>query len=311
MPTIAREGATARYRHLHLSDLVADAVFIFSGAGSEERNHIPVWDEALAQHPTRCVEIVDQQERVFAVRVNGTTRNLGLTDETSIGALFQGTAGYIDITGLSHPVWAALLRAALLTLPVVNVIYVEPAVYQAHQSPSIASLFDLTSRFAGLRPLPGFAKLGLIDRDTEQLFVAFLGFEGRRPRHLAMTLDPVPRVIPVIGLPGFAHDYGQICIASNQEFISENSAFAEIRYARASCPFEAYSVLEELRRDHPGSFMYLAPVGTKPHSVGAIWYAIEHPNDTELMYDHPVRKPGRTRGVGMSHVYRLKPNDVV
>ena len=56
--------------------------------------------------------------------------------------------------------------------------------------------------------------------------------------------------------------------------------------------------------------MYIAPIGTKPHALGAICYALRNPDTTEIMYDNPIRKPGRTAGIGQMHVYMLKPSYV-
>ena len=44
--------------------------------------------------------------------------------------------------------------------------------------------------------------------------------------------------------------------------------------------------------------MYIAPIGTKPHAIGAIVYAIKHPDKVEILYDNPKRTLHRTEGVG-------------
>ena len=42
----------------------------------------------------------------------------------------------------------------------------------------------------------------------------------------------------------------------------------------------------------------VAPIGTKPHAIGAIIYAVKHPNEVEILYDNPKRTLHRTIGVG-------------
>jgi hypothetical protein len=113
-----------------------------------------------------------------------------------------------------------------------------------------------------------------------------------------------------VGVPGFRIEYPQITHASNEDFLNEYRAHANVRLARASCPFEAFEALSELHRDCSGRYMYIAPVGTKPHALGAICYALKNPDTTEIMYDNPVRKPGRTAGVRTFHIYKLKPSHV-
>jgi len=130
-----------------------------------------------------------------------------------------------------------------------------------------------------------------------------LGFEGDRPERLLLQVDPAPKVIPVVGVPGFQIEFPAFTVACNRTFLEEYRAQSEVRYARASCPFEAYEVLTQIKRDNPDYHMYLAPVGTKPHALGTILYAIANPDRTEVMFDHPVRKAGRTKGIGVIHVY--------
>ena len=44
--------------------------------------------------------------------------------------------------------------------------------------------------------------------------------------------------------------------------------------------------------------MIIAPLGTKPHAIGAILYAIKNDERVELLYDNPYRNVHRTNGVG-------------
>lgn len=184
-----------------------------------------------------------------------------------------------------------------------RVLYAEPESYKPHPSPASATLFDLSVTFEGLAPLPGFARLAGPDDENRCLFVAMLGFEGNRPERLVLQLDPIPKVIPVVGVPGFQLEYPAFTVACNRVILDEYRAHSELRFARASCPFEAFETLREIRKDYPEHYMYLAPVGTKPHALGMILFAIANPNTTEIMFDHPIKKAGRTKGVGILHIY--------
>lgn len=108
-----------------------------------------------------------------------------------------------------------------------------------------------------------------------------------------------------MGVPGFQIEFPAYTISCNRNFLSEFRANTEIRHARASCPFEVIDALGKIRRDFQGHYMYLAPVGTKPHALGAIIFAAANEDDTEIMFDHPIRKVGRTGGVGLIHVYNF------
>jgi hypothetical protein len=49
----------------------------------------------------------------------------------------------------------------------------------------------------------------------------------------------------------------------------------------------------------------IAPIGTKPHAIGSILFAINNPDIVELVYDHPVRKKQRTEGTARLHAYHV------
>jgi hypothetical protein len=284
----------------------ANARFIFALDEVEDRANPAVWRDGIAASPERCVAILSSDESSLTYRLGSQEMKVGLTDHASL-SLITGTADvFIDVSGLPHSVWAPLLKTALLEANSVRLMYFEPSSYRHHASPSSASLFDLSASFLGVQPLPGFANLVGPSDESDALFVPFLGFEGSRARQVSMTLDPIPKVIPVVGLPGFKLQYPQLALSCNQEFLEENGAEPMLRYAAANCPFEAYTVLDEIRRDHPRAYLYLAPIGTKPHAIGAVLYALDNPKDTEIMFDHPVKSQGRSSGVGMIHIYTVK-----
>lgn len=309
---LAFDGFTASHSKLNISAFNVAATYIFSKRGVEPRSRAGVWDELSTGRPHQCVEILKQSERDFVARINGAEHIILLTDIGDITRIFLSSIVYVDMTGLGHNLWSALLRAMLSRAEVVEgyFIYSEPDVYQSHQSPSSNNLFDLSAAFGGIAPLPGMANLTEVERGIRTVLVPFLGFETARAQFIANTLDPIPKVIPVVGLPGFRIDYPQVTVASNDSFLDDTRSYSSIRYARASCPFEAYSVLADISRDNPGSFIYIAPIGTKPHSLGAVWFAIDHPQETEVIYDHPVRKNNRSTGIGQTHIYKIKPRDV-
>ena len=286
--------------------LPEDARILFSLNATEQRAQSSLWQQIFSQSPQRCIAVERQEpEAVYLKAFGEPSRRVSLRDEVSIAAIVDCSCLYIDISGLGHQIWAPLLRAAKLRVDTLRIIYVEPSEYKTHSSPASPTLFDLSSGFHGVSPLPGFAQLSGPEDEAKTILVALLGFEGSRPLHISQQLDPPPKVIPVIGVPGFQITFPAFAIACNRAFLTEQRAYSELRYARASCPFEARDVLRTLRVDYPDHYMYIATVGTKPHALGAVLFAIDNPSTTEIMYDHPIRKPGRTSGVGLVHVYSV------
>lgn len=303
---------TTRVSAPTMADLPEDCLFVLSAETSEARGRAPFWQQIIEKRPDDCVQVVDQRPHDIEVLFRAERLSLSLKSPEMLGEMVPGHKNmWVDISGLAHHVWAPIVKWAVDAFECLSAVYVEPATYRSHPSPTSTSLYDLSEGFRGLEPLPGFSNLNGPGDKSISLYVPFLGFEGTRARHLAMELgDPIPKVVPVVGVPGFRPDYPQITVTSNQQFLQEQDAYPKIKFARASCPFEAFEVLIDIRKDFPGSYLYLAPVGTKPHALGAVCFAIKFPEVTEIVYDHPHRKIGRTQGVGITHIYSIKPSPI-
>jgi hypothetical protein len=300
---------TTRFAQPSLADIQADACALFAADSTEPRGHLPVWQELQGTRPWQCTAVLRQEQDRIEVAVGGGTPEwISLRDEERLRALVEQRQTddhlYFDISGLGHHVWAPILRAAL-NRSGLRIVYAEPLWYRPHPSPASPTMFDLSTGISGVAPIPGMARLTSLSDESKSLLIAFLGFEGNRAQHVALSLDSVSKIVPVIGVPGFRIEYPAFAVTCNRTFLDQYQCHAEIRLARASCPFEAYAVLSDLRRDYPDHHFYIAPIGTKPHALGAIRYAIKHPEFTEIVYDHPVRKAGRTRGIGVVHIYGM------
>ena len=209
---------------------------------------------------------------------------------------------YIDMTGLAHDVWAPLLRSAISTNRRVRVVYVEPAQYTLSANPTEGAIFDLSERISGIRPIPGFASLAT--EDDEFYFVPLLGFEGPRFAYLLEQVQPRGgKIIPIIGVPGFRAEYPFYSYLGNRLPLLDSLSWRSARYAAANCPFSLYYTLEDIATEHPFDSLKIAPIGTKPHALGAVLFSLTRPRAVELVYDHPIRKASRTSGAARLLVY--------
>ena len=295
---------TRRFIELTETDIYASELIISAADSSEDRGQLPLWRNITISDPDRVIWIRHIDKENIGVRKGqGNEFKISLRNENEIDLLLSSSHIIIDISCLQLHVWAPLLKSAHKQRLHTRILYIEPKSYKAHPSPASSSLFDLSSTYGGLSPLPGFARLGGAEDENKCLFVAMLGFEGNRPERLALQIEPPPTVIPVVGVPGFQIEYPAFTVASNRGLLKDYFAYSEIRFARASCPFSAFQVLLEIQKCYPNHYLYLAPVGTKPHSLGTILFAIINPETTEIMFDHPVTKAGGTKGLGVMHIY--------
>lgn len=280
------------------------SAYLFMRSPEERSEHFDSW-RANAEGIS-FVELSESTSSALQALIGSRTEQVFLRSEKNLRGLWNSIERevvYIDMTGLAHHVWAPLLRSALHHCSDVRVIYVEPGDYQHSGAPIEGQIFDLSERIAGVGPLPGFAFLGRI-READSIFVPLLGFEGTRFSHLLEQVQPSnDRIIPIIGVPGFRLEYPFHTFLGNKRPLEETAAWQRARYATANCPFSVYYILERIASDHPRSVLQIAPIGTKPHALGAILFKIVSKRSVEIVYDYPIRKSGRTRGTDHLLVY--------
>jgi hypothetical protein len=283
---------------------VGDGATYFFSQSPEERSHFPPeWKNAQ-----RCDFVqIDELSDGLTVRVVESGDMVSLRSDAQVASLVNLAAGklVVDITGMSHHLWAPLVRAGLRTGLPLDVVYVEPGEYRFSDVPRAGEIFDLSEKIRGISPLPGFTRTSR-RFDREFIFVPLLGFEGARYAYVAEQTQPEPGFsVPIVGVPGFRPEYPFYAFEGNQPPLETSQAWKDTRFAAANCPFELFRVLAELSSKFPDRTLRVAPIGTKPHAVGAVMFAVRYPDRVELIYDHPVRKPGRTEGEFRTLVYSL------
>lgn len=294
--SFTRKVPSAQLRDLGL-------VHLLYGVDIEEDRAETIVGELATSEATQLCRIEDLDDaRCY---VHGVERGINLyeaTDLQELVALMDGPVG-VDLTSLEHRVWAPLVRALVEAGSDFVALYAEPNDYRRSDDLP-GAVYDLsTSR--GIEPLPGFARLAR-RRDDEGYFAPLLGFEGARLGHIFDQEEvEVSRTSPVIGSPGFRVEYPTYTYLANRDALSLDRMDQRVEFARASCPFEAYRAIERVHSRAGGKHLRVAPIGTKPHALGGILYAIRHEPLVELIYDHPVRSKGRTRGSRGVYVYEV------
>ena len=312
LETVAYFRTASTVRDLLLPD---GAFLIYASVENDDRANVPYWREICRQRNSRSFAVVAEmpQQGVFNVLFDGSSF---MVDAERIDALLDIVPAQshviVDISGVGHDLWAACMVGLKGTVRALSYIYTEPTEYRFAAS-SVeddafeTALFDLSDRTKGVSPLPYFVNLlGPESFDENAVFVPLLGFEGRRALNLLNELDPKPpEVIPIVGLPGYRMEFPTYTIACNDGFFRETRSHGSIRYAAANDPFAARDVLRVILEDIPDKYLYVAPIGTRPHAVGALMFADENRDRTEILFDHPVRIGGSRRGAGRSHMYRI------
>jgi len=294
---------TDTYQSVNLFAPAPGSAYVYRVSNEDRSGHADHWRQSC--NDVQFIEVTS--ESVSGFQVAGVEEEFFLRSTASLYRLLTplgtGRVLYIDITGLTHPTWAALIRAAIAARIEVRVVYVEPYRYKRSAAPLEGQIYDLSARIAGIAPMPGFATISTAD---DFLFVPLLGFEGARFRHVIEEVQPShERIVPVVGIPGFKPWYVFETYMGNRAALEETSAWQRIEYVPANCPFSCFHLLQELAQRYPISILKVAMIGTKPHALGAVLFALTSPDRIELIYDNPIRKQGRTDGLDRLLVYHV------
>ena len=295
--------------------LPSNSFLIYSNVEPDHRASVSYWEKVSQERKLNSFAVINimLDQGTFEVLHDGKTFTVISSDLASLLQIIPSRSHVvIDISGVDHEFWAACMVGLKDHVLALSYIYTEPSEYKFRVTPNAddafeTSLFDLSDRTGGVSPLPYFVNLiGPASFDDKAVFVPLLGFEERRALNILNELDPrPPEVIPIVGMPGYRLEFPTYTISCNEGFFRETRSDGYIRYAPANDPFAVRDVLQQISEDVPDKYMYIAPIGTRPHAVGALMFADKNRDRAEILFDHPVRTGDSRRGAGKSHMYRI------
>ena len=306
MPIRDRPILTETYSSIDRFRPEPGSVYIFGTSGEDRSAHSREWSANATG--VEFVSVNAQESSSFSVETPSGSETIALRSANQLKIFIQRFSKrriYLDVTGLGHHIWAPLVKTCLASGESLSAVYVEPSDYRFSTTPTEGEIFDLSERITGISPIPGFVSLS--DRDNERVcFIPLLGFEGTRFAYLTEQVQPPGgKIFPIIGVPGFRPQYPFFTYHGNKSALMQTQAWKSVRFAAANCPFSLFYALEDIAKDYPQDLLKIAPIGTKPHALGAILYALARPQNVEIVYDHPIRKPTRTEGTSRLLVYRI------
>lgn len=256
-------------------------------------------DELIPRHRRHCKFVAVEYLSPDVIRVENDTYEYPLRGTKSIGSFVERYVGeivYLDISGLNARISSALIITLFKKGVTTYVIYAEPATYRLDKFKNEGVLVDLAEKVEGISPLPGLIRFIDIDK---KIFVPLLGFEGARFTQIYEDVSPSDDdIYPVVGLPGFRMEYPFVTLFSNKPPLLNTQSWANIQYVMANSVVDVYLKLLEIYNHNNDSKIIVAPIGTKPHAIGAILFAMKYDERVELVYDNPKRNEQRTDGIG-------------
>jgi len=277
------------------------------------------WD--LAVIGTSANEELDERSKAactFAAKHSLKNSRMDFIDNTPViddakvthGAICVQIRGcknlLIEATTLNCPELLYLIRAAKKEgVKTISFLYLEPEGYRRTLKGSLSDYRDFElSGNRRFRSIQGFGS-NLTEINPGHA-VFFLGYEKAR---LGQALEQEETLSEwgmhaVFGVPAFEPSWEIDSMANNVQYLASNQF--EARYAGAASVEAAYGLLNKLMSDNKeGAPIVVAPLGTKPHTIGAALFLVEHSecDDAILLYDHPQKNNERSYNIRRWHLY--------
>lgn len=220
----------------------------------------------------------------------------------------EGRRVLLETTTLGVPELLLACKALSARQEHVSMLYLEPMSYNApRRTKEVLARrdFELSDSFLEFQGIPGWTMP--LDETEEQLVVLLLGYEGGRLDRAVEDLPIRPSQCHLVfGVPAFQAGWEMDSFSNNVPIICEQRLGHGISFCGAANPQAVYDTLVTLHAGQPKeSLFFVAPLGTKPHAIGAALFACEYPS-IGVLFDHPSRREKRTSQIGSCHVYVLE-----
>lgn len=213
----------------------------------------------------------------------------------------------IDCTSVNVPELLLLIGALYESgVKHFSALYVEPKNYSHLQKLEIGNerKFELSNKYLGFKGIPGY----LLSLDSGDYVAFCCGYEPERVMNAFDDESISSKYATLIfGMPPFNAGWDMNAYENHVNFI-DSQTIRNISYCGSTNPLAVIKKLDEMYDSLQNEEkLFVAPLGTKPMSLGACLFIIVS-GDRErvaLLFDHPVKKPGRSIDNGKWHLYNI------
>lgn len=290
-----------------LCDVIAiyDVVYLCSDFSDDRDN----WSRRYFQKIAKKIINVKYDPEYITLRIDATDFKITCLSEYQIP---EGRI-LIDSTSLSLPELIHLFQMFKDKNRGFDVIYAQPSEYKEKDSKGLSckidKLYDLSDDGLGMKQIPPF--VGLMSNTN---VLVNLGFEGHRIGALINSdefqMDGESKFYCFLGVPAFKFGWENEVILTNYEQLSKIREKITFYYSAANDPIKLYDLITEVYdcAIYEKKKLCLVPLGTKPSTLAFALFIINHPN-TILGYDFVKKKPNRSNGVELIHIWTVEAVD--
>ena len=210
----------------------------------------------------------------------------------------------LNMTSLNLRLLGTLLfHIKKLAFKTIYCLYTEPLRYcknSCNDGEIYADRFDLYKKFRGIEAIPGFLRENY--ENLPQCWVAFLGFEGKRPEQIHEKYE-FDNIIPVITLPSYQPGWHNYVFDENLDLIKKADRKPE--YIIANSYISAYNYLKRITEASPNLYIRISPLGTKINALGALLFSLNYTENVDILFDNPIVEGRMSEDCGETYVFDI------
>ena len=260
--------------------------------------------------------LINYSTETFTISINSSTYQLDQID--SILNSYVNLKILLDATTLGVPEILLLFQSFKnLEVKTYSILYLEPIDYNnkdvfGNPEDEFAVLhrrdFELSEFVRDYIGIPGHARS--FSPYTPQKIVFLCGYEADRVDQAFENFDIIAEdCYCVFGVPAFSPGWEMNAFANHIEIVNARG-LKDILYCGSTNPLSVYDKLCQIYDSLlDEDVLFIAPLSTKPMSIGACLFLISKPNDrVSLLFDHPQKKKGRAKQVARWNLFEVSIN---
>lgn len=276
--------------------------FAFIGLSLDDRGNIAT---KFIKNSSSVIEKVKYDAEEMQLHIGNDKHDIDDLDDKF--EFVQDQKVLIEATTLSFSEILLILKHIEDKNALITILYLEPESYSRKRDEPIIHRreFELSGENLGYIPIPGFTSSFSEDVKNNVIFLA--GYESERI-YKGVEENPVNpnNCCLIFGVPAFQPGWEMNSFANNIQVIKEQNLSGGIHFAGANNPGATLDVLTRIHNSlGEDEELNIIPVGPKPTGIAAAIFAVREKR-VNILFDHPVQKPKRSKNVKKWHLYDIK-----
>lgn len=245
----------------------------------------------------------DKEKEKILIQVQGMPSSMKPNVDSFSKFLIEAMKGasenvLVDLTSLQHAVIILLMYHFSQSIKPARLFasYVKPQRYIAKDE---LGQYAFSSQIYEPSGIPGLIRQ---TRDHE-IVIPFLGFEGERLNNIIESMS-YESIIPIIGFPSEDPLWKFEALRNCMKVANNMSSNTEIKKCKASSIFDAFALLEDIRKTYPEKNYVLLPLGIRTHTAACGLWASKYKN-VRIVFDYATEMKKRSEGIGDIIIYHL------